>query len=228
MRGPCVRLRAVLHLNWILLIVRSNDSRMYLKSGRRGVRGGCEGWRLAIYPIDTRAPFRLALGALYVVHYLRARAKMVCAAPGVRPFSDSQLARRDGARSEIAAARTMCVCAPFTLMLRPFSALQVFWQVYSLRRGAIALIDTRMPGRHARGASYVSRYLLARAKMACAAPGPRPRNDLQNAQRVGARSGIADARTMCFCAPLIGSKTMRVCIISRGRGEGAAVGYLPD
>ena len=154
------------------------------------------------------------------------RAPRWCAPRHVRGLNGIYNARAMLVRVAKSQLRRPCASAHRPLYVA--SIFQVSWQVYSLNRGAIALIDTRMPGRHARGASYVSRYLLARAKMACAAPGPRPRNDLQNAQRVGARSGIADARTMCFCAPLIGSKTMRVCIISRGRGEGAAVGYLPD
>ena len=77
-----------------MLIITSIGAHIYLASG-------------AIAPIDTRTPGRLARWALYGVHYHMARAKMVCAAPGVRPYNDLQLARHVGARSEIANARTM-------------------------------------------------------------------------------------------------------------------------
>ena len=95
-----------------MLIVNSIGAHIYLASG-------------AIAPIDTRTPGRLARWALYGVHYHMARAKMVCAAPGVRPYKDLQLARHVGARREIADARTMCFCAPFNLIFGPFPALAV-------------------------------------------------------------------------------------------------------
>ena len=63
-----------------------------------------------------------------------ARAKMVCAAPGVRPYNDLQLARLVGARSEIADARAMGVCAPFNLKIVPFSALEVSMCVFVVHR----------------------------------------------------------------------------------------------
>ena len=95
-----------------MLIVNSIGAHIYLASG-------------AIAPIDTRARGRLARWALYGVRYRMARAKMVCAAPGVRRYKILQLARHVGARSEIAAARTMGVCAPSNLKIAPFSALEV-------------------------------------------------------------------------------------------------------
>ena len=53
--------------------------------------------------------------ALYVFRYRMARAKMVCAAPGVPTYNDLQLARHVGARSEISAARAMGGCAPLNI-----------------------------------------------------------------------------------------------------------------
>ena len=152
--------------------------------------------RIAISLIDTRAPGRLARGALYGAHYHMARAKMVCAAPCVRHFNDLQLARHVGARCEIADARTMCVCAPRNLKIGPRSSLALSMRIYILHRIAISLIDTRTPGTLARGALYGIRYHMARAKMVCAAPGVRHYKDLQLARHVGARSEIAAARTM--------------------------------
>ena len=154
--------------------------------------------------MDTRTPGRHArAAALYVVHYSQgARQDGVCRArntackvkaadpvflkvapfpsnppiPHVRNFrAELQLARHVGARRETTDARTMGVCDQCNLRIGSPSALEVSMGVYSLRRVAIPMVDTRTPSRPARGAALcVVHYSMGRNKMVCAAPGVRP------------------------------------------------------